>query len=137
MGIRELLLVEDSPDDEVLTRRALSRLPSGVNVRIAHDGMEAASLLGLVEAGADNVQPLPDLVLLDIRMPRMGGHEVLRRIRQNPRTATLDVVVLSSSDEPVDVAYTKKLGAEHVRKPIDYDAYLIEVVGIVKKHLAV
>ena len=121
---KHILLVEDNPDDEQLTLRAmrLSEVPNVI--RVARDGVEAVEALHGSSAG----HPLPDLVLLDLKLPRMSGLEVLTRIRTNPATRTLPVVVLTSSDEERDIVESYNLGANsYIRKPVDFDEF-VEVV---------
>jgi CheY-like chemotaxis protein len=100
---RHILLVEDNPDDESLTQRALRRGDWGAEVIVAHDG---AAALETLEAMAE----LPDLVLLDLKLPKLDGTEVLRRIRETDRTRRLCVVVFTSSGEPRDIALCHGLG---------------------------
>lgn len=111
-----ILLVEDNPDDEALTLRALRRNKIANEVIVAHDGVEAVDLLIGPEAG-----PLPQLVLLDLKLPRMDGLEVLKRLREHPRTRLLPIVILTSSDEESDLVTGYSLGANsYVRKPVDF-----------------
>jgi CheY-like chemotaxis protein len=118
------LLVEDNPDDEQLTLRAmrLSEVPNVV--RVARDGVEALDAL----LGDSAPQPLPDLVLLDLKLPKLSGLEVLARIRAESATRSLPVVVLTSSDEDRDIVESYSLGANsYIRKPVDFDEF-VEVV---------
>ena len=118
---KNILLVEDNPDDEQLTLRAmrLSEVPNVI--RVARDGVEAIEAL----LGDSNPQPLPDLVLLDLKLPKLSGLEVLGRIRANPATRTLPVVVLTSSDEDRDIVESYNLGANsYIRKPVDFDEFI-------------
>lgn len=122
MDARTLLIIDDNPDDETLTRRALSRAPLGnVQIIVARDGVEA---LGLLFGDSErNVapMPLPQLVLLDLKMPRLSGLDVLERLRRNPRTRSLPVVVFTSSSEERDLRRAYELGANaYVRKPVDF-----------------
>ena len=105
-----LLLIEDDRDQVDVTARALRRAGLGVELRILRDGHEALVALGL-EDSSDDGQPLPRAVFLDLKMPRVDGWEVLRRIRASPRTARLPVVVVSDSDRPEDVQLSYALGA--------------------------
>ncbi len=113
-----ILLVEDNPDDEALTVRALKKQRISNNVTVAHDGVEAIEyLLG----GANPPAKLPRLVLLDLKLPKVDGLEVLRRIRSSPRTKFLPVVVLTSSKEERDLVESYSLGANsYVQKPVDF-----------------
>lgn len=108
-GQAEVLLVEDDRDEIEIARRALERADVDVTVRVARDGLEALQALGL-EADGDSV-PLPSVVFLDIKMPRIDGWEVLRRIREEPRTRNMPVVVLSTSDLEGDIERSYALGA--------------------------
>ena len=115
MNHPQLLLVEDNPDDEALTVRALQRSRLVNQIEIARDGAEAVARL------EDESQPLPGLVLLDLKLPKLDGIELLRRIRANPRTRLLPVVVLTSSAEERDLVDSYALGANsYVRKPVDF-----------------
>ena len=114
MTAHRLLLVEDNPDDVILTLRAF-RL-SGINaeVQVARDGVEALECL--LPSGA-----LPAVVLLDLKLPRIDGLEVLRRLRADPHTALLPIVILTSSNEAVDLAKGYRFGANSfVRKPVAF-----------------
>ena len=121
---KHILLIEDNADDEQLTLRAmrLSEVPNVI--RVARDGVEAIEAL----LGNPGKQPLPDLVLLDLKLPKLSGLEVLARIRADSATRTLPVVVLTSSDEDRDIVESYNLGANsYIRKPVDFDEF-IEVV---------
>jgi two-component system, response regulator len=123
-----ILLVEDNPKDEALTLRALRKSNIVNRVDIARDGAEALDyLLGTDAEG--NQRPLPQLVLLDLKLPKVDGHEVLRRIRAEARTALLPVVILTTSVEDADRLDSYRLGANsYVRKPVDF-AQFVEAVG--------
>jgi len=122
MAEKIILLVEDEPKDEVLTLRALSRNNLSNQVVIAHDGVEALDYL-FGTASSENVplNPLPEVILLDLKLPKISGLEVLRRVRAEERTRLLPVVVLTSSDEERDLVQSYSLGANsYVRKPVDF-----------------
>ena len=111
-----ILLVEDNPDDEALTVLAL-RMKTAANIEVAHDGEEAIDYL--VNDGKE-----PRLVLLDLKLPKIDGLEVLRRIREDERTRLTPVVILTSSDAPNDVAASYRLEANsYVRKPVAFDEF--------------
>jgi two-component system, response regulator len=115
LAIRTILLVEDNPDDEALALRALKKNNLANGVTVVRDGVAAIEHL----FGGD--APLPMLVLLDLKLPKIDGLEVLRRIRADERTSVLPVVVLTTSSEEKDVLESYRLGANsYVRKPVDF-----------------
>lgn len=123
---RPILLVEDNPDDEALTLRAFSRNKIPNPVVVARDGVEAVDYLFCngSHAGRDP-QDVPAIILLDLKLPRIDGLEVLRRIRADARTALLPVVVLTTSNEPRDIQQAYQLGANsYIRKPVDYNDFI-------------
>ncbi len=122
MNKRSILLVEDDPDHELLTIRALKKSGIVNDMRVARDGEEALGLLFSEIAG--NVPELPQLVLLDLKLPKVDGLEVLRRIRQSDATNMLPVVVLTSSDEESDIVRSYKLGVNsYIRKPVNFSEF--------------
>jgi two-component system response regulator len=125
---RSILLVEDNPDDRELTLRALEKNKILNPVRVAEDGVQALDiLLRRGEHAGDGTQ-LPALVLLDLKLPKIDGLEVLKAIRADPRTRLLPVVVLTSSKEEQDLIASYTLGANsYIRKPVDF-AKFIEAV---------
>lgn len=125
MDTKLILLVEDNPDDEALARRALARIEVPNEVAVARDGAEALDFLfGTGPFAARNADDLPAVVLLDLKLPKVDGLEVLRRLRADPRTRLLPVVVLSSSDEEHDVSESYRLGANsYIRKPVDFGRF--------------
>jgi two-component system, response regulator len=128
MSERVILLVEDNPKDEALTLRALKKNNILNQVVVARDGVEALDYLFASGAG-DILHPLPQLVLLDLKLPKIDGLEVLRRIRSDERTRILPVVVLSTSIEDRDRLEGYRLGANsYVRKPVDFVQFA-EAVG--------
>ncbi len=128
---KTILLVEDNRDDEELTLRALRKSNIMNHVIVARDGEEALNFLfgtGDVGHGAAP-ELLPAVVLLDLKLPKVNGIEVLREIRSNPRTHRLPVVVLTSSKEERDLAQVYDLGANsYLHKPVDFEKFL-EAVG--------
>jgi len=117
-----ILLVEDNPDDEALTLRVLRKHGLADEVVVVRDGAEAlAFLYEATRAGDDQ---LPELVLLDLKLPKMDGLQVLKILREDAQTRRVPVVVLSSSSEDRDIAQSYDLGANsYVRKPVDFDAF--------------
>lgn len=121
-----ILLVEDNPDDEALTLRALRKNNISNEVVVARDGQEALDyMFGEGRHAGRDVADLPQVVLLDLKLPKVDGLEVLRRIRADARTALLPVVILTSSKEDQDVINGYRLGANsYVRKPVSFDEFL-------------
>lgn len=120
-----ILLVEDNPDDVVLTMRAMKRHHLGNKVVVAKDGVEALDwLFGTGQYAGRDTDVQPEVVLLDLKLPKVDGLEVLRQIRADPRTSTLPVVILTTSDEQRDVLQAYHLGANsYVRKPVDFGEF--------------
>jgi two-component system response regulator len=116
-SLRPIILVEDNPDDERLTIRALRRGNIVNEILVARNGEEALAMVL-------NANPLPSVVLLDLKLPKVEGLEVLRQIRANERTQNLPVVVLTSSSEEGDIIDSYDLGANsYVRKPVETDKF--------------
>ncbi len=110
-------IVEDNPDDERLTIRALRKGQIANEIKVARNGEDALNMVL-------NSDPLPCVVLLDLKLPKIDGLEVLRRIRANERTHLLPVVVLTSSSEDRDIVESYSLGANsYVRKPVEFDRF--------------
>jgi two-component system response regulator len=124
MDEKVVLLVEDNPDDVELTVRAFKKSNIGNKVVVVHDGAEALSWV--FDPGPDGApRALPEVVLLDLKLPKVDGLEVLRRIRQDDRTRLLPVVVLTSSNEERDMVESYRLGANsYVRKPVEFSEFL-------------
>ncbi len=120
-----ILLVEDNPDDEALTIRALNRNNISNEVFVARDGVEAMDYVFARGAHADrDVNDLPRLVLLDLKLPKADGLEVLKQIRDDERTKRLPVVVLTSSKEDQDLVDSYNLGVNsYIRKPVDFTLF--------------
>ena len=121
-----ILLVEDNPDDEALTLRALQKNNIRNDVVVAHDGVEALDyLFGTGSHAGRDVHLVPQVVLLDLKLPKMDGLEVLRRLRADERTKLLPVVILTSSNEEQDRLKGYDLGANsYVRKPVDFNQFI-------------
>ena len=126
MKSRVILLVEDNPDDELLALRALKKSNVPNEVVVAHDGVEALDYLfanGPYE-GRDT-SSMPQLVLLDLKLPRVDGLEVLKRLRSDERTRLLPVVILTSSKERRDMLEGYGLGANsYIRKPVNFEQFM-------------
>ncbi len=125
MSIRPILLVEDNPHDELLTLRALRRVNLANRIDVVRDGQQALDYLFAVgEFSHQQGAELPLVVLLDIGLPRLSGLEVLEKLRADPRTALLPVVIFTSSDEERDrlKSYTHRCNS-FVRKPVDFSVF--------------
>jgi two-component system, response regulator len=123
---KRILLVEDNPDDRDLAVRALKKNKIINEIIVAGDGAEALDyMFGTGKYAGRDVNDMPTVVLLDLKLPKVDGLEVLERIRADPRTRLQPVVVLTSSKQEQDVARSYKLGANsYVRKPIDFDEFM-------------
>ena len=126
MHRKTILLVEDNPDDELLTKRALTKNQILTRLVVAHDGVEALDyLFGTGPHVGRDLSDQPTVVLLDLKLPRIDGLEVLRRVRADERTRMLPVVVLTSSKEDQDLKRCYQVGASsYVRKPVDFDEFI-------------
>ena len=122
---KQILLVEDNPDDRELTIRALQKNNIANEIITAEDGVEALDhLLGAGNSGDSGTAVLPAVVLLDLKLPRIDGLEVLKRVRADERTKQLPVVILTSSKEEADMVESYNLGANsYIRKPVDFDQF--------------
>jgi len=126
MNDRTILLVEDNPDDEALTIRAFAKNHITNPVVVARDGLEALDYLFATGAYAGrSVAERPSVVLLDLKLPKLDGLDVLKRIRADERTRLLPVVILTSSKEEQDIIDGYRFGCNsYVRKPVDFDRFL-------------
>lgn len=126
MSKRPILLVEDNPDDEALTLRAFAKNKIGNPVVVVRDGAEALDyLFGTGTFAGRNVADQPQVVLLDLNLPKIDGLEVLRRLRADERTRVLPVVILTSSKEDRDLIEGYRSGCNsYVRKPVDFDQFV-------------
>ena len=120
-----ILLVEDNPDDEALTCRSLLKEPLPLEIVVVRDGQQVLDwLFGAGEFRGRDVSELPALVLLDLKLPRVDGFEALERIRADPRTARVPVVVFTSSAEVRDIVRSYELGANsYVCKPVGFPEF--------------
>ncbi len=126
MNDNVILLVEDNPDDEALTVRALKKNKIVNEVVVARDGVQALDyLFGQGPHAGRDTKETPQVILLDLKLPKLDGLEVLRRLRADDRTRLLPVVILTSSNEEQDRINGYGLGANsYVRKPVDFDAFV-------------
>jgi two-component system, response regulator len=121
-ALNEILLVEDSQDDQVLTERALRNCNAARSIAVAHDGAEALDyLFGLGTYAGRDTSVMPDLILLDLKLPKVDGLAVLETVRNDHRTRDVPVIVLTSSDEERDLVDSYRLGADsYLRKTVDF-----------------
>jgi len=128
-GAIEVLLVEDSPGDVRLTREALKDAKVHISLHVATDGIEAMSYLE--RTGPHVNAPRPDLILLDLNLPRKDGREVLKEIKESPSLRTIPVVILTTSSSDADVLQSYHLHANcYISKPVDLDGFLKVVQSI-------
>ena len=124
-----ILLVEDDPGDQELTRRALQQDVIRTDLRVVCDGKEALDYLrreGEFRDPADS--PKPDLILLDLNMPRIDGRQVLERVREDPRISRIPVVALTTSDEEDDVVRSYALGCKsYIKKPVEVETFIATI----------
>jgi CheY-like chemotaxis protein len=122
----EILIVEDNPDDVELTLRALRKNNLANRIHVARDGVEALDYLFARGLHADrDVTHVPRVVLLDLKLPRIDGVEVLRQLKADPRTKRVPIVILTSSREEPDIARCYELGANsYLVKPVDFEAFV-------------
>jgi CheY-like chemotaxis protein len=122
MKNKTILFIEDNPDDEALTLRAFRNNNIQNKVTVAHDGQQALDYFFGEGASAN---PTPIVVLLDLKLPKVDGLEVLRRLRADERTQLLPVVILTSSKEEKDLVESYRLGANsYIRKPVDFNQFM-------------
>ena len=126
----EILLVEDNPRDVEMTLRALKKRNLANSVHVAKDGAEALDFLFATGAhAARNPKHTPKVVLLDLKLPKVSGLEVLKKLKSDERTRTIPVVVLTSSQEEKDMVESYRLGVNsYIVKPVDFDKF-VEAVG--------
>jgi CheY-like chemotaxis protein len=134
MKSKIILFVEDNPSDILLTKRAFTKSHIANELVVAEDGQEALDyLFGGGKYASRDTSEIPALVLLDLKLPRVDGHEVLRRIRADERTRRLPVVIMTTSREEQDVAQSYDLGANsYIRKPVDFKQFVesVEHLGL-------
>lgn len=133
-NIIEILLVEDSPEDMELTCRALKNANLGNHIQIARDGAEALDFIFCEGPHAGRrIEDTPKLILLDLKLPKVDGLEVLQRIKGDPRTKLIPVVVLTSSKEQTDVVKSYSLGVNsYIVKPVNFESFstAVQELGI-------
>ena len=129
MAERMILLVEDNPDDEELTKRALRQAKIANEIVVARDGSEAIEFLfGQGRHAGRDLSQMPAVILLDLKLPKVSGLEVLQRLRADERTKLVPTVILTSSSEDEDMLKSYKWGANsYVRKPVEFGAFVNSV----------
>lgn len=132
MTDRYILLVEDNPDDEELTLLSLRKNSLAHEIVVVRDGVEAIEFLfGMGKHAGRDVSRVPTVILLDLKLPKLDGLGVLKRLRANERTRMLPVVVLTSSSQDADVIASYNLGANsYVRKPVEFGAFVDAVSSL-------
>ena len=138
MNKKIILLVEDNPTDEFLAKRALMKIQADYKVEVAHDGVEALDYLFDQEGTSSrNERDLPEIILLDLKLPRINGLEVLKEIRSREKTRNLPVLVLTSSSEEGDIDACFQMGANSFTiKPINSSRYMESVQELVHTWLS-
>lgn len=126
MTDKSILLVEDNPDDEALTLRAMKKNNIANEIVVARDGAEALDyLFGTGAHAGRDLSKMPGIILLDLKLPKLDGLEVLRRLRADQRTKFIPVVILTSSKEEQDMINGYELGCNsYVRKPVDFTQFV-------------
>ncbi len=121
----EILLVEDNPQDLKLALRALQKAALGNRIEVARDGAEALEFIFCEGAYADRkIEDTPKVILLDLKLPKVDGLEVIHRVKGDPRTAAIPIVVLTSSQEQSDVVRSYQLGVNsYIVKPVDFEGF--------------
>jgi len=129
---KTIMLVEDNPDDEELTLRALRKANIANDVLVARDGQEALDVVfGTGKHAGKPPRTLPAVILLDLKLPKLNGIDVLARLRSDPRTKLIPVVVLTSSSEDEDMLRSYESGANsYLRKPVEFPAFAAAVTQL-------
>ncbi len=125
MGKPRILLIEDNSDDEILTMRALDAAAIKADIDVVHDGAEALDyLLGRGPCRDRDRHVLPQLILLDLKLPKIDGLQVVRQVKETEATRLIPIVVLTTSDENTDICRSYQYGANsYVRKPVDFNRF--------------
>jgi len=125
MSQKMIMVVEDNPDDEELTLRALRQAKIANEIVVTRDGNEALEFVfGTGQYAGRNLDRMPAVILLDLKLPKLNGLEVLKRLRSDPRTKLIPVVVLTSSSEDEDMLRSYQVGANsYVRKPVEFASF--------------
>jgi two-component system response regulator len=139
MRFGTILLVEDNPDDEMLALRALKKTETKNSVIVARDGQEALDyVFGTGKFNGRDPNETPQVIFLDIQLPKLNGLEVLKNIRNDQRTSLIPIVLLTSSDEERDMVDGYKLGANsYINKPVDFDEFIEQVKVLGRYWLAI
>jgi CheY-like chemotaxis protein len=133
-GVIEILLVEDNPYDEELTLYALKKHQIANRIEVVRDGAEALEFVFCTGSyAARSIQDQPRMILLDLKLPKLDGLEVLKRIKSDPRTRTIPVVMLTSSEQEHDILESYELGANsYIVKPVDFEQFAkaVQQIGL-------
>ncbi|MEZ0326221.1 MAG: response regulator [Fimbriimonas sp.] len=131
-----MLLVEDNEDDERLTLRALKQSYPPPRVEVARDGAEAISLLDRWPCDGPCERELPSLILLDLKLPKFTGHQVLEAYRAHEPTRDVPIVIVTSSENEMDIRALWKMGAsDYMKKPVDYHEYISAIESVARMWL--
>jgi len=120
-----ILLIEDNPDDVDLVLRALKSRQIHAEIDVARDGQKALEMLGIDDQPSDVA--LPNAIVVDLKLPKVSGHDVLARLKEHERTQHIPVLAFSSSAELVDVQVAEQYGVQFLRKPTEYRDFLLQV----------
>ena len=131
MNKKTILLVEDNPDDVELTKLAIKNETIDCNLVVMDDGAEVIDYFFTTD---NQIDEIPDVILLDLKMAKMGGLETLKHLRRHDKTKLIPVAILTSSDEEIDIIESYNLGANsYIRKPVDFDEFC-EAIRILGKY---